>query len=124
MTELYPLITHRHSEPLAVGDGHTLMVHEGGRRDGVPAVVLHGGPGGGSSPKQYRFFDPERYRVVLFDQRGCGESTPLSSVEHNTTWDLVADIERIRTHLGIERWLVFGGSWGSTLALSLQRNFL
>ncbi len=118
MTELYPLITHRHSEPLAVGDGHTLMVHEGGRRDGVPAVVLHGGPGGGSSPKQYRFFDPERYRVVLFDQRGCGESTPLSSVEHNTTWDLVADIERIRTHLGIERWLVFGGSWGSTLALS------
>lgn len=115
---LYPETDHRRTEHLDVGDGHVVAVHEGGRPDGLPAIVLHGGPGGGSSPQQYRFFDPLAYRVVLMDQRGCGASTPYASVEHNTTWDLVADIERVREHLGIERWLVFGGSWGSTLSLA------
>ncbi len=118
MSNLFPEIDHRRTEFLDVGDGHTICIHEAGNPDGKPAVVLHGGPGGGSSPKQYRFFDPARYRIVLIDQRGCGESTPLASVEHNTTWDLVRDIERVREHLGVDRWLVFGGSWGSTLALS------
>ena len=80
--------------------------------------MLHGGPGAGSSPKQRRFFDPDAYRIVLLDQRGSGQSTPHAAVEHNTTWDLVRDVERIRTHLGIDRWMVFGGSWGSTLALA------
>ena len=118
MAELYPEIDHRRSERLDVGDGHTVAVYESGNPQGRPAVVLHGGPGGGSSPKMYRFFDPEVYRIVLFDQRGCGASTPAASLEHNTTWHLVADIERIREHLGIDRWLVFGGSWGSTLSLA------
>jgi len=81
-------------------------------------VFLHGGPGGGSSPAMRRFFHPQRYRIVIFDQRGCGRSTPAASLEENTTWDLVADIEKLRTHLGIERWMVFGGSWGSTLGLA------
>ena len=103
---------------MPVPGGHTIVVHESGPPDGVPAVVLHGGPGGGSSPEHYRFFDPEHYRVVLIDQRGCGASTPFASVEHNTTWDLVSDIEVVRELLGIERWLVFGGSWGSTLSLA------
>ncbi|MFW5723789.1 MAG: prolyl aminopeptidase, partial [Halochromatium sp.] len=86
--------------------------------NGIPAVFLHGGPGAGCGPSHRRFFDPKRYRIILFDQRGCGHSTPHASLEHNSTWDLVADLERIRAHLGIERWLVFGGSWGSTLALA------
>lgn len=116
--DLYPELEHRRSLRLEVGDGHTLAVHEAGNPDGKPAVVLHGGPGGGSSPKQYRFFDPEAYRIVLIDQRGSGESTPHASVEANTTWHLVDDVERVREHLGIERWLVFGGSWGSTLSLA------
>ncbi|CAB4709002.1 unannotated protein [freshwater metagenome] len=81
-------------------------------------MVLHGGPGGGSSPKQYQFFDPLAYRVILIDQRGCGQSTPYASVDNNTTWDLVSDIETVREFLGIDRWMVFGGSWGSTLALA------
>ncbi len=86
--------------------------------DGVPVVFLHGGPGAGCTSANRRFFDPARYRIVLFDQRGAGRSTPLASLEANTTWDLVADVERVRTLLGIERWHVFGGSWGSTLALA------
>ncbi|MBO0702221.1 MAG: prolyl aminopeptidase, partial [Candidatus Dormibacteraeota bacterium] len=109
-----PFATHR----LEVGDGHTLFVEEVGRPDGIPAVVLHGGPGGGITPRMRGYFDPDRYHVVLFDQRGAGRSTPGGSVEANTTWDLVRDIETVREHLGIERWLVFGGSWGSTLALA------
>lgn len=109
-----PFATHR----VEAGDGHTLYVEEVGRRGGIPAVVLHGGPGGGVTPKMRGYFDPERYHVVLFDQRGARQSTPLGSVEANTTWDLVRDIETVREHLGIDRWLVFGGSWGSTLALA------
>lgn len=102
---------------LKVPGGHNLYVEQTGRADGVPVVVLHGGPGGGCSPAMRRFFDPRHYRAVLFDQRGCGRSTPHASVEKNTTQDLIADIERIRERLGIERWYVFGGSWGATLSL-------
>ena len=115
---LYPVAEHRQSYMLEVSGGHSIRVHESGNPAGKPAVVLHGGPGGGSSPKQYQFFDPAVYRVVLIDQRGCGESTPYASVECNTTWDLVSDIESVRQFLGIDTWLVFGGSWGSTLALA------
>ncbi|MEX0768613.1 MAG: prolyl aminopeptidase [Microthrixaceae bacterium] len=118
VTTMYPLADHRQSYHLDVSGGHRIRVHESGNPQGKAAVVLHGGPGGGSSPKHYQFFDPTAYRVVLIDQRGCGESTPFASVEHNTTWDLVADIEAVRRLLGIEEWLVFGGSWGSTLALA------
>lgn len=102
---------------LDVGDGHALYVEQCGRKDGIPVVVLHGGPGGGCSPTMRRFFDPAVFRVILFDQRGCGRSKPHASVEANTTWHLVDDIERIRTELGIDRWIVFGGSWGATLGL-------
>lgn len=108
---------------LEVGDGQSLYWEECGNPNGKPVIVLHGGPGGGSSPLQRRYFDPEKYRIVLFDQRGCGKSTPHVSAPDadlttNTTWHLVADIERLRTFFGIERWMVFGGSWGSTLALA------
>ena len=102
---------------LEVGEGHTLYVEEVGRPDGIPVVVFHGGPGGGCSPAMRRFFDPDKYRVILFDQRGCGRSRPHASVKANTTWHLLRDIEHIRVTLGIERWIVFGGSWGATLAL-------
>ena len=102
---------------LDVGDGHRVYVEQSGQPDGLPVLVLHGGPGGGSSPAMRRFFDPSVFRVVLFDQRGCGRSEPHASVEANTTWHLVADIERIRQALGIDRWIVFGGSWGATLGL-------
>jgi proline iminopeptidase len=109
-----PFATHL----LEVGDGHRLHVEESGNPDGLPVVVLHGGPGGGCSPAMRRYFDPAVFRAVLFDQRGCGRSRPHASVEANTTWHLVADIERIRTHLGIPAWAAaFGGSWGATLAL-------
>jgi proline iminopeptidase len=97
---------------------HEIYFEESGNPSGKPVVFLHGGPGGGSDAKQRRFFHPEKYRIVNFDQRGCGKSTPYASLEANTTWDLVGDIEKIREHLGIERWQVFGGSWGSTLALA------
>ena len=96
---------------------HEIYFEESGNPAGKPVIFLHGGPGGGDS-KQRRFFHPQKYRIVNFDQRGCGKSTPYASLEANTTWDLVADIEKIREHLGIERWQVFGGSWGSTLALA------
>ena len=102
---------------LDVGDGHRIYVEQCGNPDGVPVVVLHGGPGGGCSPAMRRYFDPNHYRVILFDQRGCGRSRPHASVDKNTTWDLVRDIEHIRTTLGIEKWFVFGGSWGATLGL-------
>ena len=103
---------------LRVSDLHEIYVEECGNPDGIPAVFLHGGPGGGCEPWHRQFFDPAKYRLVLFDQRGCGRSTPHAELRENGTWELVSDIEKIRTHLGIERWLVFGGSWGSTLALA------
>jgi len=100
-----------------MGDGHRVYVEQCGRADGIPVLVLHGGPGGGCSPAMRRYFDPDVYRTVLFDQRGCGRSRPHASVEHNTTWHLIRDIEAIRTALGIDRFIVFGGSWGATLSL-------
>jgi proline iminopeptidase len=103
---------------LSVSPVHTLYFEESGNPGGKPVVFLHGGPGGGTDAKQRRFFDPARYRIVLFDQRGCGKSTPHASLVDNTTWHLVGDLEALRAHLGIERWQVFGGSWGSTLALA------
>jgi proline iminopeptidase len=118
LRELYPEIEPNATYSLDVGDGHVLYAEESGNPSGKPVVVLHGGPGGGSSPKQRRFFDPEAYRIVLLDQRGCGASTPHAGVEHNTTWDLVRDVEQLRELLEIERWMVFGGSWGSTLSLA------
>ena len=115
---LYPPLRTRRTGRLKVSALHELYFEESGNPDGKPVVFLHGGPGGGTVPQMRRFFDPARYRIVLFDQRGCGRSTPHASLEENTTWDLVADTERLREHLGIERWQVFGGSWGSTLALA------
>lgn len=114
---LYPAIEPFERRMLDVGDGHQVYVEQCGSPEGIPVVVLHGGPGGGCSPAMRRYFDPSVYRVVLFDQRGCGRSRPHASVEANTTWHLVADIELIRETLGIDRWVVFGGSWGATLAL-------
>ncbi len=117
-TWLYPPIEPYRTGRLGVSPRHELYYEESGNPKGKPVVFLHGGPGGGTSPKQRRFFHPDKYRIVLFDQRGCGQSTPHACLEENTTWDLVADIEKLRAHLGIERWQVFGGSWGSTLALA------
>jgi proline iminopeptidase len=117
-TWLYPPIEPYRTGRLPVSPVHEIYYEESGNPAGKPVVFLHGGPGGGTDPKQRRFFHPEKYRIVLFDQRGCGKSTPYASLEDNTTWDLVADIEKLRVHLGIERWQVFGGSWGSTLALA------
>lgn len=102
---------------LDVGDGHQIYVEQCGNPKGIPVVVLHGGPGGGCSPAMRRYFDPEVFRVILFDQRGCGRSRPHAAVRANTTWHLVDDIERIRAEFGIDKWCVFGGSWGATLAL-------
>jgi proline iminopeptidase len=118
MRTLYP-----ESEPydhgmLDVGDGHSVYWELCGNPQGKPVVFLHGGPGGGCAPTHRRLFDPDKYRILLFDQRGCGRSIPYASLEANTTWHLVADIERLRAMLGVERWMVFGGSWGSTLALA------
>jgi proline iminopeptidase len=118
VTWLYPPIEPHRTDRLGVPDGHELYFEESGNPGGKPVVFLHGGPGGGSDPKVRRFFHPEKYRIVMFDQRGSGKSTPYASLEANTTWDLVADIERLRERLGIARWQVFGGSWGSTLALA------
>ncbi|MGE4360281.1 MAG: prolyl aminopeptidase, partial [Lysobacteraceae bacterium] len=118
MQTLYPAIEPYASGTLQVSERHCLHYEECGNPAGKPVVVLHGGPGGGCSPKMRRFHDPARYRIVLFDQRGSGRSTPHADLVDNTTWDLVADIERLREHLGIARWQVFGGSWGSTLALA------
>ncbi|RZQ64390.1 prolyl aminopeptidase [Amycolatopsis suaedae] len=123
MRELYPEIDARVTGMLDVGDGNRMYWEESGNPDGKPVVFLHGGPGGGSSPTHRRLFDPDAYRIVLLDQRGCGNSTPHASgptadLSANTTWHLVSDMEALRQHLGIERWQVFGGSWGSTLALA------
>jgi proline iminopeptidase len=118
VTWMYPPLDARRVERLKVSDLHELYLEESGNPEGKPVVFLHGGPGGGTDAKHRRFFHPDRYRIVLFDQRGCGKSTPHACIEQNTTWDLVDDIERVREHLRIERWQVFGGSWGSTLALA------
>lgn len=118
MKTLYPEIEPYDTGRLKVSPIHELYYEQCGNPDGKPAVFLHGGPGGGISPDYRRYFHPERYRVVLFEQRGSGRSTPHASLEDNTTWHLVADIEQLREHLGIEQWQVFGGSWGSTLALA------
>ncbi|MBZ0128549.1 MAG: prolyl aminopeptidase [Rhodobacteraceae bacterium] len=114
---LYPATTPFDQRMLDVPGGHSIYVEQCGNPTGLPVIVLHGGPGGGCSPAMRRFFDPAIYRVILFDQRGCGRSKPHASVNNNTTWDLVADIEIIRDLLGIDAWIVFGGSWGATLAL-------
>ncbi len=103
---------------LDTGDGHTLYFAECGNPEGVPALIVHGGPGGGCNPAMRRFHDPRHYRIILLDQRGCGKSLPNASIKNNTTWHLVDDMERLRTHLGISSWQLFGGSWGSTLALA------
>lgn len=118
MLEFYPNIEPYKKEKLKVSDIHTLNVEQVGNPKGFPVIFLHGGPGGGISPDHRRYFDPKFYRIILFDQRGCGESTPHAELKENTTWDLVNDIEKIRSHLEVDRWLVFGGSWGSTLALA------
>jgi len=116
--KLYPDIEASAFGHLAVSDRHRLYWEEVGNPDGIPVIFLHGGPGSGIAKFHRRFFDPKAYRVVLFDQRGAGKSSPIADITENTTQDLVADIERLREHLGIERWMVFGGSWGSTLALA------
>ncbi|RNE67366.1 prolyl aminopeptidase [Cryobacterium tepidiphilum] len=123
MRDFYPEIEPYDTGMLDVGDGNSIYWEVSGNPEGKPAVYLHGGPGGGSSPTQRRLFDPEKYRIVLFDQRGCGHSLPHASeadadLSTNTTWHLVDDMEKLREHLGIDRWLVSGGSWGSTLALA------
>jgi len=117
-TTLFPPIAPYRVHRLKVSDLHEIHVAEYGNPAGKPVVLLHGGPGAGSNPTMPRFHDPEAYRIVTFDQRGSGRSTPHAELAENTTWDLVADIERIRLHLGIDRWQVFGGSWGSCLALA------
>jgi proline iminopeptidase len=116
--EQYPAIEPYDKGFIAVGDGHELYYEQCGNPRGKPALFVHGGPGIGGDVNARRFFDPEGYRIVVFDQRGAGRSRPYASLEANTTWHLVADMERLRTHLAVDRWLVFGGSWGSTLALA------
>jgi proline iminopeptidase len=122
MPDLYPDIAPFHTFRLATDSTHELYAEECGRPDGIPAIFLHGGPGAGCEPYHRRFFDPTRYRIILFDQRGCGRSTPHAELECNDTWALVADMERIREYLTIDRWLIFGGSWGSTLALAYTQS--
>ncbi len=115
---LFPAIAPRRSGRLKVSDLHEIHWEESGNPHGKPVVILHGGPGGGGNATMHRFHDPKAYRVVVFDQRGCGRSTPHAELRENTTWDLVSDIEKLRRHLGVARWQVFGGSWGSALALA------
>ena len=118
MRDLYPPIEPYNHGKLKVSELHTIHYEESGNPNGKPVIFLHGGPGGGIAPMYRQYFDPEQWRVVIFDQRGCGQSTPYAELQENTTWDLVADIEKLRQKLGIDRWMVFGGSWGSTLSLA------
>ncbi|HIO40238.1 MAG TPA: prolyl aminopeptidase [Candidatus Marinimicrobia bacterium] len=118
MKQLYPKIEPYNQFDLKVSDLHTIHVEESGNINGKPVIFLHGGPGGGIEPVYRQYFDPEKWRIIVFDQRGCGQSTPHAELQENTTWDLIADIEKIRQHLEINKWVVFGGSWGSTLSLS------
>ncbi|HCM83409.1 MAG TPA: prolyl aminopeptidase [Alphaproteobacteria bacterium] len=117
MADLFPEIEPYASEYLSVGDGHELYIEQCGRASGAPILVVHGGPGSGCTPTMRRFFDPDYYRIILFDQRGSNRSRPLASLHENTPDKLVSDLEKIRAHLGIENWHIFGGSWGSTLSL-------
>ncbi len=117
MRDIYPKIKPYVTHTLRVQDPHRLHVEECGSPEGIPVLFVHGGPGAGCSPVHRCFFDPEKYRIILFDQRGCGKSTPHASLKNNTTQDLLADMEFIREHLGVDKWLLFGGSWGSTLSL-------
>ncbi len=121
MRELYPPITPYQSGMLQVSDLHQIYYEQCGNPEGKPVVFLHGGPGGGSIPLYRQYFDPDRWRIIIFDQRGCGRSTPHAELRENTTWHLVGDIEALRTHLGIDQWVVFGGSWGSTLSLAYSQ---
>ena len=118
LSPLFPALSPNRHGMLAVDDLHTIYWEECGNPDGIPVLFLHGGPGAGLSPQHRRFFDPQRYRVILFDQRGAGKSTPLGEWRNNTTQLLIDDIETLRARFGIAQWLVFGGSWGSTLALA------
>jgi proline iminopeptidase len=118
LRDLFPAIEPFQSSFLQVSDIHNIYYEQSGNPDGQPVVFVHGGPGGGTNPGMRQFFDPKHYRIILFDQRGCGKSTPFASLEDNTTWHLVDDMEKLRKHLGIDKWMVFGGSWGSTLALA------
>ena len=121
MRELYPPIEPYKTGYLQVSDLHTIYFEESGNKDGKPVIFLHGGPGGGITPIYRQYFDPEQWRIIIFDQRGCGKSTPYAELKENTTWDLVSDIEKLREHLGIDKWVVFGGSWGSTLSLAYSQ---
>lgn len=121
-TELYPEFNAFDNDFLKVSDLHTIHYEQSGNPDGQPVVVLHGGPGGGMNPQYRRYFDPSKWRIVQFSQRGCGQSTPFAELRENTTWDLVEDIEKLRNHLAIDHWAVFGGSWGSTLSLSYAQS--
>jgi proline iminopeptidase len=121
MRELYPLIQPYQEGKLQVSQLHTIHFEESGNPQGKPIVLLHGGPGGGCPPYYRQYFHPEKWRLVMFDQRGCGKSQPHAELRENTTWDLVNDIEKLREHLNIEKWVVFGGSWGSTLSLAYSQ---
>jgi proline iminopeptidase len=123
MTEtLFPLIEPFATGMLDVGAGHSIYWEQSGNLEGIPVLFCHGGPGSSCTPAHRRFFDPERYRAILFDQRGCGRSLPLGETRFNTTWDLIADMEKLRAQVGVDRWLLFGGSWGSTLALAYAQS--
>ena len=121
MRELYPPREAYQEGRLQVSELHTIHFEESGNPQGKPIVVLHGGPGGGCPSSYRQYFNPEKWRVIMFDQRGCGKSTPHAELRENTTWDLVGDIEKLREHLGIDNWVVFGGSWGSTLSLAYSQ---
>ena len=121
--ELFPNIEPFNTFHLPVSDLHTIYVEESGNKNGKPVIFLHGGPGGGVDPKYRRYFNPDKWRIIMFDQRGCGKSTPFAELKENTTWDLVDDIEKIRNHLSIDNWVGFGGSWGSTLSLAYSQTY-
>ena len=121
--ELFPNIEPFNTFHLPVSDLHTIYVEESGNKNGKPVIFLHGGPGGGVDPKYRRYFNPDKWHIIMFDQRGCGKSTPFAELKENTTWDLVDDIEKIRNHLSIDRWVIYGGSWGSTLSLAYSQTY-
>jgi len=123
MNTLYPEITPFHSFFLTTTSNHRVYVEQSGNPAGIPVIFLHGGPCSGTKPDHRRFFNPERYQIILMDQRGCGLSTPFGELQHNTTQDLIADMEQIRQQLGIQQWLLFGGSWGGTLALLYAQQY-